>query len=190
MAKKDKTISCLETVYAALKPLKDDERKRVLASVNALLEMVPNVGAPNGKNHGTSMDEVSGSSSVERAPVARETETRPVAIRELIQDKGARSHPQLITLFAYYREKYQNKTKFSRDDLKQYYEISRENPPKNFIRDFVEVVRRGWIQEEGDNSYITTKGIEAVESGFAGSRKKRVKPKKHLGKGGRKKRSR
>jgi hypothetical protein len=108
----------------------------------------------------------------ETSNVPRETSGRPVAIRELIQDKGAHNHPQLITLFAYYREKYQGQTKFKRDDLKPYYHAARERTPGNYDRDFVEVVRRGWIHEEGENSYITTKGIEAVESGFAGSRAK------------------
>ena len=37
-AKKDKTISALEVVHAALKTLSAQERQRVLASVHALLE--------------------------------------------------------------------------------------------------------------------------------------------------------
>jgi hypothetical protein len=45
--------------------------------------------------------------------------------------------------------------------------MSREHPPRNYDRDFVEVVRRGWIHEDDGNSYITSKGIEAVESGFS-----------------------
>jgi hypothetical protein len=36
--------------------------------------------------------------------------------------------------------------------------MSREAPPANFDRDFVEAVKRGWIHEDGDNSYITSKG--------------------------------
>ena len=45
--------------------------------------------------------------------------------------------------------------------------MARQEPPSNYGRDFVEAIKRGWIHEDGENSYITTKGIEAVESGFA-----------------------
>jgi hypothetical protein len=167
MAKKDKAISALEVIHAALKPLKAEERKRVLASVNALLQISPSSGVHDGKAAASSGVELSVASSPNSPTVPRETGTRPVAIRELIQDKGARTHPELITLFAYFREKYQSLTKFSREDLKQYYQMSREHPPRNYDRDFVEVVRRGWIHEDDGNSYITSKGIEAVESGFS-----------------------
>lgn len=178
MAKKDKAISALEVIHAALKPLKPEERKRVLASVNALLQISPVLGIHDNETAASSAGQASPASSSENPTVPRETgTTRPVAIRELIQDKGAHTHPQLITLFAYFREKYQNLTKFSRDDLKQYYQMSREHPPRNFDRDFVEVVRRGWIHEDKDNSYITSKGLEAVESGFA-VRPNRSKPEK------------
>jgi hypothetical protein len=169
---KDKLIAALEVVHGALKPLKPEERKSLLASVNALLHISVSTEASGEKLAGDPTPAVSAS---ETASPARETGSRPVAIRELIQDKGAHNHRQLITLFAYYREKYQGQTKFSRDDLKQYYQAAREHPPRNYDRDFVEVVRRGWIHEEKDNSYITTKGIEAVESGFSGSRDKRAK---------------
>jgi hypothetical protein len=44
--------------------------------------------------------------------------------------------------------------------------MAKEPPPKNYPRDFNETVRRGWIHEDGTESYITSKGIEAVEAGF------------------------
>ncbi len=95
MAKKDKSFSALETVHAALKPLKAEDRLRVLASVNALLE-IPQAGQlPPKTREGTGGG-------------GHNTPTRPLAIRELIQDKHPKTHPQFITLFAYYREKYQN----------------------------------------------------------------------------------
>jgi hypothetical protein len=49
--------------------------------------------------------------------------------------------------------------------------MAKEKPPRNYDRDFVEAVKKGWIHEDGAESYITSKGIEAVESGFAGERK-------------------
>jgi hypothetical protein len=174
MAKKDKSISALEVIHAALKPLKPEERKRVLASVNALLQISPSLEVPDSKTAASAGDTASVAGTAESPTASRETGSRPVAIRELIQDKGAHTHPQFITLFAYFREKYQGQTKFSRDDIKTYYQMSREHPPRNYDRDFLDVVRRGWIHEDGDNSYITSKGIEAVESGFT-SRENRSK---------------
>jgi hypothetical protein len=161
-AKKDKTISALEAVHAALKPLSGPQRTRVLASVRTLLE-IPS-GAPD--KHWEALAEGGADNSPVSPPVdTSASSTRPLSIRELIQDKKL-SHPQLITLFAYYREKTENRPSFSRDDLKRYYNVSRQTPPANYDRDFVKAVQEGWIHEDGENSYITSKGIEAVATGF------------------------
>ncbi|MGA2905540.1 MAG: hypothetical protein ABSD98_17070, partial [Candidatus Korobacteraceae bacterium] len=108
--------------------------------------------------------------------------TRPLAIRELIQEKKPRTHPQFVTLFAYFRERHENRSTFSRDDLKRYYTMSREHPPANYDRDFVEAIKKGWIHEDADNSYITSRGIEAVESGFAGVGEKKARVKERTAK--------
>lgn len=157
--KSDKVMSAVNSVYNVLKPLKPEERRRVLASVRSLLDTSSEI--PTEKT-GYSAAGQSDALVGERTATAR-----PVAIRELILDKHPHSHPEKITLFAYYREKYENQPNFSRQILKSYYASSHETPPRNFDRDFGHVVRRGWIHEEGENSYITTRGIEAVESGFA-----------------------
>ena len=160
-AKKDPTVVALEAVHSALKPLKGGDRQRVLASVVALLEItdtsafVKQPGLPGG-----------GQPEIRTKP-ATTSAARPVAIRELIQEKKPHTHPQFITLFAYYREKHQNLPTFSRSTLAEYYATSREAPPANFDRDFVEAVKRGWIHEDSDNSYITSKGLEVVESNFS-----------------------
>lgn len=169
-AKRDKAILALEAVHAALKPLNADERQRVLASVRTLF------GEPSSPSTAGETARASSRASESSAVTIRQLPTRPLAIRELIQEKKPRSHPQFITLFAYYREKYQNQPSFTRDDLKKYYEISRENPPRNYDRDFVETVRKGWIHEDAESSYITSKGIEAVESGFAESGESHSRP--------------
>jgi len=168
-AKKDATISALEAVHAALKPLDSTDRQRVLASVYALLE-ITQAPAPI---RAPSATVGQSDTKLTSAPSA----ARPLAIRELIQEKNPRSHPQYITLFAYYREKHQNLPTFSRAALAEYYPMSREAPPANFDRDFVEAVKRGWIHEDADNSYITSKGIEVVESNFAEAGEKPAKKK-------------
>jgi hypothetical protein len=167
--KKDPTMIALEAVHAALKPLDGGDRQRVLASVFALLEI--NEGSVSLK---PSLPSSGGQFDARTKPIAT-TAARPVAIRELIQEKKPRTHPQFITLFAYYREKHQNLPTFSRAALAEYYPMSREAPPGNFDRDFVEAVKRGWIHEDGDNSYITSKGLEVVASSFADAGEKPVK---------------
>lgn len=170
---KDPTISALEAVHAALKPLDASERQRVLASVYALLEIndLPTPTKPP--------TPVGGQPELRSKPTPSSA-ARPVAIRELIQEKKPSTHPEFIALFAYYREKHQNLPTFSRPVLAEYYATSREKPPKNFDRDFVEAVKRGWIHEDGDNSYITSKGLELVESNFSDKGSKPAKkPPKH-----------
>lgn len=61
--------------------------------------------------------------------------------------------------------------RFSREDLRGYFAKAKQPPPTNYDRDFVEAGKRGWIHEDGGESYVTSKGIESVESGFAGERK-------------------
>ncbi len=154
-SKKDPTIAALEAVHAALKPLDVADRQRVLSSLYALLEIpTPDTQRDRTNNPGAT-------------PGQRVTSGRPVGITELIQQKHPGTHPEFITLFAYYRERHQNLPNFSRSDLEKYYATSHQVPPKNYTRDFINAVKRGWIHEDGESSYITSKGIEAVESGFA-----------------------
>ncbi len=113
--------------------------------------------------------------------------SRPLSLIELVQDKQPSTKPQFIALFAYYREKYENQPRFARGDLEGYFARARQTPPSNFDRDFAETVRRGWIHEEGADSYITSRGIEAVEGGFPNERRrpdkaKARKPKQPSGK--------
>lgn len=168
MATKDKVFAAVEVMHAALRPLTPDERRRALASVCAVLEVPPaSQSVPSA---------ASAAPSTPPRPPTQAASGRPLSIRELIQEKNAHSHPQLITLFAYYREKHQNQPTFSREALKQYYSSSREKPPANYDRDFVKAIERGWIHEDGENSYITSKGIEAIESGFADDRASSTHP--------------
>ena len=158
---RDPHIVALEAVHAALKDLDAAGRKKVLSSVFALLEveglLQPHLGH-------TSQPLVS-----EERPTP--TPSRPVALVELIQEKQPGTNAQRIALFAYYREKYESLPRFSRDDLKLYFSRAKEAPATNYDRDFVEAVRKGWIHEDGTDSYLTSKGVETIESGFEGERK-------------------
>jgi len=85
---------------------------------------------------------------------------------ELIQEKQPKTNAEKITLFAYYRETYEALPRFARSDLETYFGKAKEKPSGNYGRDFVEAIKKGWIHEDGSDSYITSKGVEAVEGGF------------------------
>ena len=158
---RDPHIVALEAVHAALKDLDAPGRKKVLSSVFALLdvEALPQQQLRQ-----------SGQSSVFDERVSPSTASRPLSLVELIQQKQPGTSAQRIALFAYYREKVEGFPRFSRDE-KPYFPKAKEPPAANYDRDFVEAVRKGWIHEDGLDSYLTSKGIEAIESGFEGERK-------------------
>jgi len=184
VAKKDKTIAALEAIHAALKPLSGDERIRILASVRTLLEI------PGARRQEEEQAQGEADANPVSPPVPAPTPTRPLSIRELIDAKKPNSHPEFITLFAYYRERQENQPSFSRDDLKRYYSLSREYPPANYDRDFVRAIQKGWIHEDGANSYITSKGIEAVAAGFANTAGNRPREGRAVSKGAKSKKVR
>ena len=113
---------------------------------------------------------------------------RPLSLVELMQDKQPHTSAQKITLFAYYREKHEGVSRFARENLRDYFSKAKEKPPANFDRDFVDAVKKGWLHEDNSESYVTTKGIEAVELGFpsegkaAKAVKRPSKPRKKSGK--------
>lgn len=180
---RDPSIAALEAVYAALKNLDPNERKRVLSSVFALLGLEG--AAPSAQVSTASVKE-------ERRPIG--VSSRPMGLVELVNEKQPGSNAQRIALFAYYREKYEGVSRFGRDDLKPYFATAKQPPAANFDRDFVEAVKKGWIHEDASDSYLTTKGIEAVESGFestgGGGRRASVTPKRAVKKKKAKKKNR
>jgi hypothetical protein len=156
---RDPTIVALEAVYAALKDLDASQRQKVLSSVATLLDL-GRVGSPG-----------STTSTQETARSPSSGPARPAGLVELVNEKKPRSNTQRIALFAYYREKTEGKSRFARGDLESYFSTAKLPPASNYDRDFVEAVRKGWIHEDDADSYLTTKGIEAIESGFEAERK-------------------
>jgi hypothetical protein len=86
---------------------------------------------------------------------------------ELLQEKHPGSNAQKIALFAYYREKVEGLSRFSRADLRTYFAKAKQVPPQNYDRDFGAALKSGWIHEDGADSYLTSRGLEVVESGFS-----------------------
>jgi hypothetical protein len=168
MAEKEKPrepeLNALERVYGALKTLDAPMRRKVLSSVFALLDMTDLPSATERR--------------VERVEPTREepaetrgTTGRPTSLVELVREKQPSTNGQRIALFAYYRERSEGQPRFARGDLQRYFAIAKLPPSSNYDRDFVETVRKGWIHEDGADSYLTSKGLEAVEAGFPGERK-------------------
>jgi hypothetical protein len=177
IAKTPNEMTALQQVYAALKDLEHAVQLKILASVAVMLDLPSTTAGQKGDAR-----------IIERTgDTQASTASRPLSLVEVKTEKAPKTGQHMIVLFAYYREKHEGKARFSRDDLEGYFAKARENPPKNFDRDFNEVVKKGWIHEDADQSYITSRGIELVESGFPTSRKANAKrsrtilPKKKAG---------
>lgn len=160
-------LSAVSAVHDALKDLRPADRAKVVSSVRALLEISPSTA-----NDNIAPPEAPQSAASRTETVPRTTPVRPVSLIELMQEKQPRTNVEKIALFAYYREKHEGKPRFARADLESYFAKARELPPANFDRDFANTVKNAWIHEDENQSYITSKGIEAVESGFPSERKR------------------
>jgi hypothetical protein len=158
---KDPTFAALQTVHEALRRLRADQRGKVLTSVTTLLEIAAEPIVPSER-----IPEQQHTPQPPRAAAAR-----PTGLSELMKERKPATNAGKITLFAYYREKHEGHSRFSRDDLEAYFSKAHETPPSLYNRDFVSAVRKGWLHEDGADSYITSKGIEEVESGFPNERK-------------------
>jgi hypothetical protein len=166
---RDASIVAIEAVYAALKDLDAATRRRVLSSAFALL----------GVEGPAVLNSSQGTSSPSREPAQP---ARPIGLVELINEKRPGTNAQRIAAFAYYREKAEGNPRFSRADLETYFAKARLLPARNYGRDFAEAVRAGWIHEDGAESYLTTKGIEAIENGIEGQRKYSTRKGRKIGK--------
>lgn len=152
-------VDAVQAIFSALESLDAEARERVVASALSLLGMsTPARGS-------VQLGPTIGSERV--APDTRRPE-RALSPTELMQEKNPATNPQKITLFAYYRERYEGQGRFSRPELKRYFSKIKESPPGNYDRDFTTAVKQGWIHEDGAESYLTSRGLEAVEAGFGG----------------------
>ncbi len=153
-------VEAVQQVFEALEPFDEEARQRVLSSAASLLgtsfpasgARVTDTGHPR--------------AFVSQAP--RSTSDRPLSPIELIQQKNPATNAQRIAVFAYYRERVEGLSRFTKDDLKLYFAKAKQPAPQNFDRDYRHAVKIGWIYDDGSDSYLTSKGLEAVEAGFGG----------------------
>lgn len=170
MAKKRKSSNpardAANVIVDALAPLEEAERQ---AAVNAALTLL------NMASIGGVTARIVGSSQPPSATAESRTlgSGRAKSLVELVQEKAPASNPQFIAVFAYYRERHEGISRFSPASLKEYFAKAKQPKPQNYARDFREAVRNAWIHEDGEESYITSKGLESVESGFGGKRNPR-----------------
>jgi len=154
-------LDATKKVYEVLEPLDPGIQQRVLSSVLSLL------GADASR-----LSTRDGTNLVGQTALAggetQEKPSRPMSPVELVQQKQPSTNAQRIAVFAYFREKFEGNARFSRSDLKAYFAKARVAAPQNFDRDFGAAVSQGYIYEDGSESYLTSKGLEAVEAGFGG----------------------
>lgn len=160
-------LEAAKIIYETLEPLDEEIRLRVITSALTLLGMT-STGLPTNQNFLQN----------DAGQQFRQTGERPVSPIELIQEKNPSNNVERLALFAYYREKYEGLTRFAKNDLKSYFSKFRLPPAQNFDRDFRDAVQAGYIYEDGSESYLTSKGLEAVESKFTGKPQQKAKPKK------------
>lgn len=167
MSNKDPKVEAVEAIYAALKSLDAQSRSEVVSSVFALLGMSAPV-LPAQPATQAQPQEPAIAPAVEPAQSAHRG--RPKGLTEVVNERQPGTNAQRITLFAYWREKHEGIPRFAREDLKTYFGKAHLSPPRNYDRDFTTAVHRGWLHEDGAQSYVTSKGIEAVEANFEGER--------------------
>jgi hypothetical protein len=154
---KDNLLGAAQTVFKVLEPLDADARQRVLTSALSLLGMAKVDPSPN-PSHPPDASR----------PPAQSPSARPMSPVELIQQKNPATNAQRIALFAYHRDKNEGQSRFGRADLLPYFAKARLPAPANYDRDFSSAVQLGYIYEDGTESYLTSRGVEAVEAGFGG----------------------
>ena len=160
-SKPEPEVAAVQRVFEALKPLDQDGQQRVLSAALALLGL-SFTGMPSGS--------ASVASQPVRAGESSSPHLRAKGLTEFLNEKTPGTSSQRIVLFAFYRERHEAIATFSRVDLRPYFAKAKLTPPSNYDRDFSTAVERGWIHEDGSNSYITQKGVDLVESGFEGER--------------------
>ncbi len=151
-------VEAVQAVFDALESFDEPSRQRILNSAAALLgsqaPLAPS--APTGTHAAT------------HKSVAVPSTDRPLSPVELIQNKAPATNAQRLAIFAYYRERVEGNPRFAKEDLRAYFSKAKQPLPANYDRDFKQAVKLGWIYEDGADSYLTSRGLEAVEVGFGG----------------------
>ena len=100
----------------------------------------------------------------------------PLSLREYLDSVNAKKKADQIVAIGSFLLNYENRSNFSRDEVRSRFASAHEPIPTNFFRDFKTALKSGMIaqvhQKEGF-FYVTNLGIQAVEDCFS---KKRTTP--------------
>lgn len=100
---------------------------------------------------------------------------RAISLREYLDEvQPARKPDQIVTIANFICE-YEGTEDVSRDEIKAKFSSAREPVPTNFARDFAWAVKNGWLHGvpgKKGRYYITTIGLQAIESRFSSKVKK------------------
>lgn len=155
-------IEVAAIVMKTMDPLNDEDKQRVLTSIAALF----NLHLPNTKKNDT---ENAGNDSSEQV----RNDRKKTSLVEILKEKVPATNLQRIAVFAYFKEKYEGKDRFTKSEILPMFAAAKLPKPGNFDRDFSTVIKEGWIHEDGSECYLTATGEEVVESGFQGKGKPR-----------------
>jgi hypothetical protein len=109
------------------------------------------------------------------SPAAQLHAAVPLSLREYLDDVKAVRKPDQIVTIGHFICEHEHAGDFGRDDIRSRFASAREPLPANFSRDFAWTVKNGWVAEvhgKKDRYYVTSKGIQAVESHFSQETKK------------------
>ncbi len=96
-------------------------------------------------------------------------DTPPVSLRERLDEVGAKAKTEIILTIADWLIQQTRAKNVSRDEIQASFADASEPLPGNFHRDFMKVVKEGWLAPthgEKDRFYPTTKGRKAIENRF------------------------
>jgi len=87
-------------------------------------------------------------------------------IKDFIKEKKPQGALQTTVVLAYYMNKFEGKETFTKDDLKKYWTVSGQKPPKNIWQSAIDGKNRyGWYEEVSKGEYkISPHGIYFVEN--------------------------
>lgn len=106
-------------------------------------------------------------------PVQHSPSSRPISLREFVNDHEPKTNAQIILCIAQYLVEQQGMDRFGREVVRPKFAAAGEPLPKNFTRDFQTAIDKGWIGEDPQNRdqfYVTRTGENQLASGFGSKR--------------------
>jgi hypothetical protein len=89
--------------------------------------------------------------------------TKP-SVMEYVNEKGAKTAPDIILAIARYAELYDNSPGVTKDEVRKYIRAARLPEPGNFHRDFGLALERAYLTDAGEGKFhVTQTGIKLID---------------------------